>query len=109
MDEEALKSLLKAHVYDLIPRHIITDDITCSISYLLGMNHGIGRTDDIDHLGNRRIRSVGELLQNQIRVGMTRLERVVRERMSIQDPETAMPSNLINIRPVFMAYYNILN
>ena len=103
MDEEALKSLLKAHVYDLIPRHIITDDITCSISYLLGMNHGIGRTDDIDHLGNRRIRSVGELLQNQIRVGMTRLERVVRERMSIQDTETAMPSNLINIRPVTAA------
>ncbi|MBQ6703304.1 MAG: DNA-directed RNA polymerase subunit beta, partial [Clostridia bacterium] len=95
MDEEALKALLKANVHELIPRHIITDDITCSISYLLGMNHGIGRTDDIDHLGNRRIRSVGELLQNQIRVGMTRLERVVRERMSIQDTETAMPSNLI--------------
>ncbi len=103
MDEEAFKALLKAHVYDLIPRHIITDDITCSISYLLGMHHGIGRTDDIDHLGNRRIRSVGELLQNQIRVGMTRLERVVRERMSIQDTETAMPSNLINIRPVTAA------
>ena len=67
------------------------------------MSHGIGRTDDIDHLGNRRIRSVGELLQNQIRVGMTRLERVVRERMSIQDTETAMPSNLINIRPVTAA------
>ena len=90
-------------MYDLIPRHIITDDITASISYLLGMSHGIGRTDDIDHLGNRRIRSVGELLQNQIRVGMTRLERVVRERMSIQDTETAMPSNLINIRPVTAA------
>ena len=74
-----------------------------SISYLIGMNYGIGRTDDIDHLGNRRIRSVGELLQNQIRVGMTRLERVVRERMSIQDMETAMPSNLINIRPVTAA------
>ena len=103
MDEEAFKALLKAHVYDLIPRHIIVDDITCSISYLLGMHHGIGRTDDIDHLGNRRIRSVGELLQNQIRVGMTRLERVVRERMSIQDTETAMPSNLINIRPVTAA------
>ena len=103
MEEEELKKFLKARVYALRPRHIITDDITASISYLLGMSHGIGRTDDIDHLGNRRIRSVGELLQNQIRVGMTRLERVVRERMSIQDTETAMPSNLINIRPVTAA------
>ena len=103
MDEEELKALLKEHVYDLIPRHILPDDMIASISYLIGMNYGIGRTDDIDHLGNRRIRSVGELLQNQIRVGMTRLERVVRERMSIQDMETAMPSNLINIRPVTAA------
>ena len=102
-DEEELKALLKEHVYDLIPRHILPDDMIASISYLIGMNYGIGRTDDIDHLGNRRIRSVGELLQNQIRVGMTRLERVVRERMSIQDMETAMPSNLINIRPVTAA------
>jgi len=100
MDEEELKALLKEHVYDLIPRHILPDDMIASISYLIGMNYGIGRTDDIDHLGNRRIRSVGELLQNQIRVGMTRL---VRERMSIQDMETAMPSNLINIRPVTAA------
>ena len=103
MDEEALKAFLKAHVYDLIPRHIVPDDIVASISYLIGMAYGIGRTDDIDHLGNRRIRSVGELLQNQIRVGMTRLERVVRERMSLQDMDTAMPSNLINIRPVTAA------
>ena len=103
MDEEELKALLKEHVYDLIPRHILPDDMIASISYLIGMNYGIGRTDDIDHMGNRRIRSVGELLQNQIRVGMTRLERVVRERMSIQDMETAMPSNLINIRPVTAA------
>ena len=103
MDEDELKALLKEHVYDLIPRHILPDDMIASISYLIGMNYGIGRTDDIDHLGNRRIRSVGELLQNQIRVGMTRLERVVRERMSIQDMETAMPSNLINIRPVTAA------
>ena len=103
MDEEELKALLKEHVYDLIPRHILPDDMIASISYLIGMNYGIGRTDDIDHLGNRRIRSVGELLQNQIRVGMTRLERVVRERMSIQDMGTAMPSNLINIRPVTAA------
>ena len=103
MGEEELKALLKEHVYDLIPRHILPDDMIASISYLIGMNYGIGRTDDIDHLGNRCIRSVGELLQNQIRVGMTRLERVVRERMSIQDMETAMPSNLINIRPVTAA------
>ena len=103
MDEEEFKALLKEHVYDLIPRHILPDDMIASISYLIGMNYGIGRTDDIDHLGNRRIRSVGELLQNQIRIGMTRLERVVRERMSIQDMETAMPSNLINIRPVTAA------
>ncbi len=103
LGEDGLRALLKAHVYDLIPRHIVPDDIVASISYLIGMNYGIGRTDDIDHLGNRRIRSVGELLQNQIRVGMTRLERVVRERMSLQDMDTAMPSNLINIRPVTAA------
>ncbi|MEG1548071.1 MAG: DNA-directed RNA polymerase subunit beta [Clostridia bacterium] len=103
LDEKALAELLKSRIHDLIPRHIVPDDIVASVSYLIGMNYGIGRTDDIDHLGNRRIRSVGELLQNQIRVGMTRLERVVRERMSLQDMETAMPSNLINIRPVTAA------
>ena len=102
-DKKALVSAIKAHILDLIPRHIVTDDIVASVSYLIGMNYGIGRTDDIDHLGNRRIRSVGELLQNQIRVGMTRLERVVRDRMNLQDMETAMPSNLINIRPVTAA------
>lgn len=74
-----------------------------SVSYLMGLPYGIGFCDDIDHLGNRRIRSVGELLQNQIRVGFTRLERVVRERMSIQDVESTMPINLINIRPVTAA------
>ncbi|MEL7610817.1 MAG: DNA-directed RNA polymerase subunit beta [Bacillota bacterium] len=100
---EDLRELLKAHIHDLIPRHIIKDDIVASISYLIGMPYGIGRADDIDHLGNRRIRSVGELLQNQIRVGLTRLERVVRERMSIQDMDVVMPSNLINIRPVTAA------
>ncbi len=84
----------------LIPRHIIIDDMFASVSYFLGLKHGLGLTDDIDHLGNRRLRSVGELLQNQIRVGLTRLERVVRERMSIQDMDVATPSNLINIRPV---------
>ena len=103
LEEAELKALLKSHVHDLIPRHIIPDDIVASVSCLIGIHYGLGHVDDIDHLGNRRIRSVGELLQNQIRVGMTRLERVVRERMSLQDMETAMPSNLINIRPVTAA------
>ena len=103
MDEEQLKEFLHKHYFDLIPRHIVPDDIVASISYLIGMPYGIGHTDDIDHLGNRRIRSVGELLQNQMRVGLTRLERVVRERMGIQDMDVVMPSNLINIRPVTAA------
>ena len=103
MDEAEKKAFLHAHYYDLIPRHIVRDDMVASISYLIGMPYGIGHTDDIDHLGNRRIRSVGELLQNQIRVGLTRLERVVRERMGLQDMDVAMPSNLINIRPVTAA------
>ena len=103
MSKEELKALLKSRYYDLIPRHIIPDDMIASIAYLIGMPYGIGRKDDIDHLGNRRIRSVGELLQNQIRVGLTRLERVVRERMGLQDMDVAMPSNLINIRPVTAA------
>ena len=103
MDEAEKKAFLHAHYYDLIPRHIVPDDMVASISYLIGMPYGIGHTDDIDHLGNRRIRSVGELLQNQFRVGLTRLERVVRERMGLQDMDVAMPSNLINIRPVTAA------
>ncbi|MDL2258842.1 DNA-directed RNA polymerase subunit beta, partial [Eubacteriales bacterium OttesenSCG-928-K08] len=93
----------KEHVNELIPRHIIPDDMVASVSYLIGLNYDVGIVDDIDHLGNRRIRSVGELLQNQLRVGLTRLERVVRERMSLQDMDVAMPSNLINIRPVTAA------
>ena len=87
----------------LIPKHIIVEDMFATISYLLGLRYGIGHTDDIDHLGNRRLRSVGELLQNQLRVGLSRLERVVRERMSIQDMDVATPSALINIRPVTAA------
>jgi len=102
-DEAALKKQLKSHVDSLIPKHIIIDDIVSSMSYEIGLKYGLGRTDDIDHLGNRRLRSVGELLQNQIRVGLSRLERVVRERMSIQDMDVATPSNLINIRPVTAA------
>ena len=102
-DEKELKKQIKAHIDVLIPRHIIVDDVLASVSYQIGLKYGLGRTDDIDHLGNRRLRSVGELLQNQIRVGLSRLERVVRERMSIQDMDVATPSNLINIRPVTAA------
>ena len=103
IEGDALKDFLGKHYDDLIPRHIVPDDMVASISYLIDLPYGIGKTDDIDHLGNRRIRSVGELLQNQIRVGLTRLERVVRERMGLQDMDVVMPSNLINIRPVTAA------
>ena len=103
LDNDALKEFIRRHYDDLIPRHIVPDDMVASISYLINLPYGIGKTDDIDHLGNRRIRSVGELLQNQIRVGLTRLERVVRERMGLQDMDVVMPSNLINIRPVTAA------
>jgi len=98
-----LKEMVRAHVHDLVPKHIITEDIVASISYLLGLPYGVGFTDDIDHLGNRRLRSVGELLQNQIRIGLSRLERVVRERMAIQDSDEVRPGELINIRPVSAA------
>jgi len=94
---------VKENVSALVPKHIIPDDIVSSINYLLGLPFGIGTTDDIDHLGNRRLRSVGELLQNQIRIGLSRLERVVRERMSIQDSGDIKPGDLINIRPVSAA------
>ena len=103
IEGDALKDFLRKHYDDLIPRHIMPDDMVASISYLINLPYGLGKTDDIDHLGNRRIRSVGELLQNQIRVGLTRLERVVRERMGLQDMDVVMPSNLINIRPVTAA------
>ena len=103
MTEDEFKELLRANAMELSPRHIIPSDMVASVSYLMGLPYGIGTTDDIDHLGNRRIRSVGELLQNQIRVGLTRLERVVRERMSTQDTDVVLPSNLINIRPVTAA------
>ncbi len=102
-DKELLIKQIKASIDTLIPKHVIVDDIMASVSYQMGLKYGIGITDDIDHLGNRRLRSVGELLQNQIRVGLSRLERVVRERMSIQDMDVATPSNLINIRPVTAA------
>ena len=87
----------------LIPKHIIRDDMFATISYELGLTYDIGYIDDIDHLGNRRIRSVGELLQNQFRIGLSRMERVVKERMTIQDQEVITPQALINIRPVAAA------
>ena len=100
---DELAASIKENVNLLIPRHIHRDDIIAAFSYYMGLFHGIGNTDDIDHLGNRRIRSVGELLQNQMRIGLTRLERVVRERMGTQDLETVSPQALINIRPVTAA------
>ncbi len=99
-DKKLMKEHIKENLHVLIPKHIIKEDIYASANFFLGLKYGLGAVDDIDHLGNRRLRSVGELLQNQIRVGLTRLERVVRERMSIQDMDVATPSNLINIRPV---------
>ncbi len=101
--EDVLRQAIKDNVHSLVPKHILKDDIVASVSYLLGLPYGIGFTDDIDHLGNRRLRSVGELLQNQIRIGLSRLERVVRERMAIQDANDVRPGELINIRPVSAA------
>ena len=91
---------LKARYSELVPRHITNEDIIASISYLLNLYHGLGKIDDIDHLGNRRIRCVGELLQNQFRIGLARLERVVRERMTIQDLDSITPQALINTKPI---------
>lgn len=102
-DEEAIKAALITRKDDLSPKHIIIDDIIASVSYLLNLPYGIGTTDDIDHLGNRRLRTVGELLQNQFRIGLARMERVVKERMTIQDVEVTTPQALINIRPVTAA------
>ena len=103
--QEELKDALRARYADLIPNHITVDDIFASINYMNCLAVGLGTTDDIDHLGNRRIRSVGELLQNQFRIGFSRLERVIRERMTLQaqDLETLTPHSLINIRPVVAA------
>ena len=103
MDELAKIRLLHENLSALMPKHILIDDIVSSISYLLNLPYGVGLTDDIDHLGNRRLRSVGELLQNQIRIGLARLERVVRERMSVQNQSEVKPQELINIRPVSAA------
>ncbi len=103
VDELAKIRLLHENLSALMPKHILIDDIVASISYLLNLPYGVGLTDDIDHLGNRRLRSVGELLQNQIRIGLARLERVVRERMSVQNQSEVKPQELINIRPVSAA------
>ena len=102
-DENDIKDAIKKNITKLIPKHIIKDDIFATISYAIGLPYGIGHKDDIDHLGNRRLRSVGELLQNQFRIGLSRMERVVKERMTIQDQESITPQMLINIRPVAAA------
>ena len=100
---EELKDQLILHKDDLVPKHIIVDDILTSINYMSGLARGISVKDDIDHLGNRRLRCVGELLQNQFRIGFSRMERVIRERMTIQDLDVVTPQSLINIRPVTAA------
>ena len=103
--KEELREAILEHADDLIPKHITLDDIFATVSYFIGLPHGVGTVDDIDHLGNRRIRSVGELLQNQFRIGISRMERVVREKMTLQaqDPDNITPQSLINIRPVVAA------
>ena len=100
---EDIKAAIKRDIHDLIPKHITKEDILASINYNMHLEYGLGNDDDIDHLGNRRIRSVGELLQNQYRIGLSRLERVVRERMTTQDTENISPQSLINIKPVTAA------
>ncbi|MBO5199616.1 MAG: DNA-directed RNA polymerase subunit beta [Lachnospiraceae bacterium] len=102
-DEEELKVQIHKHLHDLIPKHITKEDILASINYNMHLEYGVGNADDIDHLGNRRIRAVGELLQNQYRIGLSRMERVVRERMTTQDLEGVSPQSLINIKPVTAA------
>ncbi len=102
-DEEALKDAVSRSVHELIPKHITREDILASINYNMHLEEEVGTSDDIDHLGNRRIRAVGELLQNQYRIGLSRMERVVRERMTTQDVESLTPQSLINIKPVTAA------
>ena len=99
-DEKDLVKIIEERYEELVPKHITTEDMIASINWLLNLSHGIGKKDDIDHLANRRIRCVGELLQNQFRIGLTRLERVVRERMTIQDLDVVTPQTLINTKPI---------
>ncbi|MDR0879661.1 MAG: DNA-directed RNA polymerase subunit beta [Clostridioides sp.] len=101
--EEEIKEAIKLRAKELVPKHILLDDIIASINYEFNLFYGIGNIDDIDHLGNRRIRSVGELLQNQVRIGFSRMERVIKERMTVQDMESITPQALVNIRPVSAA------
>ena len=96
-DIEEIKQAIKRDIHDLIPKHITKEDIFASINYNMHLEYGAGNADDIDHLGNRRIRAVGELLQNQYRIGLSRMERVVRERMTTQDIDGISPQSLINI------------
>ena len=103
MGADELKAEIRRHIHDLIPKHITKEDIIASINYNMHLEFGVGTKDDIDHLGNRRIRAVGELLQNQYRIGLSRMERVVRERMTTQDMEGITPQSLINIKPVTAA------
>ena len=102
-DIDEMKRMIRRDIHDLIPKHITKEDILASINYNMHLEYGMGNDDDIDHLGNRRIRAVGELLQNQYRIGLSRLERVVRERMTTQDQEGISPQSLINIKPVTAA------
>jgi len=102
-DKAAILAMADARRYDLAPKHITKNDIFASINYLVSLSHDVGVVDDIDHLGNRRLRSVGELLQNQMRIGFSRMDKIVKERMTIQDSETITPEALINIRPVVTA------
>jgi len=102
-DRDALKAEAKRSIAELCPKTITNDDIFSSINYILGLAYDAGVTDDIDHLGNRRLRSVGELLQNQMRIGLSRMDKIVKERMTVQDSETLTPQTLINIRPVVTA------
>jgi DNA-directed RNA polymerase subunit beta len=99
-DDNAIREAIRKNVHELVPKHITKEDILASINYNIHLEYGIGNPDDIDHLGNRRIRAVGELLQNQYRIGLSRLERVVRERMTTHDAENLSPQGLINIKPV---------
>ena len=101
--KEDIKQAIKENIQELLPKHITLEDILASINYIIHLDYGFGSVDDIDHLGNRRIRSVGELLQNQFRIGLSRMERVVRERMTIQDLDIVTPQALINVRPVTAA------
>ena len=110
LDEKikAMQEEIKKNVHELVPKHITKEDILASINYNMHLEYGLGNDDDIDHLGNRRIRAVGELLQNQYRIGLSRMERVVRERMTTHDAEEISPQNLINIKPVTAAVKEFL-